>query len=276
MKIYSPYIMIDENKKEHFRTSIKEVMRLKEERHRLILQMIEEKVFLTVSEASKILDVTEMTIRRDFKDLEKRGLVTRIHGGAKKKTKNEYIELSHTEKKALNIKEKKYVAKKAAELIEDNDTVFIGPGTTTELIYDYIEANSLNIITNSISIFNKFQENKNFNVILIGGRLRERTKSFVGYFTSKWIKDIEVQKAFIGTNGIEGEQITTADEEEGAIQRIVLKNSNFKYIVTDSTKFGVCAFQKICHIDEITAIITDNNIPIEYINYYKDKCKIIY
>ncbi|MBA4602339.1 DeoR/GlpR family DNA-binding transcription regulator [Thermoactinomyces mirandus] len=250
-------------------------MRLRDERHKRILQMIEEKLFLKVSEAAEMLGVTEMTIRRDFKYLENQGLITRIHGGAKKKTKDQYIELSHTEKKALNIKEKKYVAEKAAKLIENNDTIFIGPGTTTEFIYDYIDVSSLNVITNSISIFNRFQENKNFNVILIGGRLRERTKTFVGYFTSKWIRDIKVQKAFIGTNGIDGDQITTADEEEGAIQRIVLKNSNYRYIITDSTKFGVCAFQKICNVNEVTAIITDNKIPVEYKNFYEEICKII-
>ncbi|MGA8944014.1 MAG: DeoR/GlpR family DNA-binding transcription regulator [Thermoactinomyces sp.] len=250
-------------------------MRLKEERHKRILQIIDEKLFLKVSEASKILGVTEMTIRRDFRDLEKQGLIARIHGGAKKKTQSNYIELSHAEKKALNIKEKRYAAEKAARLIENNDTIFIGPGTTTEFIYDYIDVSSLNVITNSISIFNRFQENKNFNVILIGGRLRERTKTFVGYFTSKWIRDVKVQKAFIGTNGIDGDRITTADEEEGAIQRIVLKNSIYRYIVTDSTKFGVCAFQKICDIHEVTAIITDYKIPVQYKNYYEEICKII-
>ena len=250
-------------------------MILKQERHKLILEMIEEKMFLKVNEAAKCLGVTEMTIRRDFKFLEEQGRIIRVHGGAKKKTKSGYIELSHDEKKTLNIREKKYVAKKAAELIEPDDTVFIGPGTTTEFIFDYIQAHSLNVITNSITIFNKFQENENFHVVLVGGRLRERTKTFVGYFARKWIKDIKVQKAFIGTNGIVGEYITTADEEEGALQRVVLENSQYKYVVTDSTKFGVRAFQKICHIEEITGIITDQHIPHEYRNFYKDQCQII-
>ncbi|MBA4549562.1 DeoR/GlpR transcriptional regulator [Thermoactinomyces intermedius] len=248
---------------------------LKQERHKRILEMIEENMFLKVNEAARRLGVTEMTIRRDFQFLEEQGRIIRVHGGARKKPPGGYIELSHDEKKTLNIREKKYVAKKAAELIKPDDTVFIGPGTTTELIYDYIQAPSLNVITNSITIFNKFQENKNFHVVLVGGRLRERTKTFVGYFAGKWIRDIKVQKAFIGTNGIADEHITTADEEEGALQRIVLENSAEKYVVADSSKFGVRAFQIICHVQEITGIITDPDIPPLYQKLYKDQCQII-
>lgn len=250
---------------------------LKNNRQRRILQLIDEKGFLKVSDASELLDVAEMTIRRDLKELEEEGQVERVHGGAKKRTNEsaQYTELSHTQKQTLNTKEKKYIAKKAAELIEDNDTIFIGSGTTTEYIYDYINVNSAKIVTNSISIFNRFKDDSKFDLILIGGKLRERTGTFIGYFTRKWIKDIKVQKVFIGTNGIKDENITTAEEEEGVVQQIILNNSDKNYVLADSTKFGVEAFQVLCNINIISAIITDENLPFQFESYYKDKCSII-
>ncbi|WP_255259905.1 DeoR/GlpR family DNA-binding transcription regulator [Lentibacillus sp. CBA3610] len=236
-----------------------------------MLELINEKGFINVNDTAELLNVTNMTIRRDLLELEKQGEVVRIHGGAKQKTKDDYIELSHLEKETLNVNGKKHVAKKAAELIEENDTVFIGPGTTTEFIHEYINLDSATIITNSISIFNTFQDKEMFDVVLIGGRLRERTKTFVGYFTSNWIKDIKVQKSFIGTNGIFENNITTADEEEGALQRTIIGNSHQNYIVSDSSKFGVEAFQIICSIDDVTGIITDKKVSKEVEDYYKGK-----
>ncbi|WP_234031425.1 DeoR/GlpR family DNA-binding transcription regulator [Lentibacillus cibarius] len=267
-------VTIEIEQKQTF-SNIEEVIVLKESRKDELLTIINEKGFIKVTDAAEQLDVTKMTIRRDLEELENEGELLRVHGGAKQITKDDFIELSHLEKGALHVKEKKHVAKKAAELIKENDTVFIGPGTTTELMQEYIQVNAATIITNSISIFNRFQDKKMFDVVLIGGRLRERTKSFVGYFTSKWIKDIKVQKSFIGTNGIAGGDITTADEEEGALQRTIIRNTQQNFIVTDSSKFGVQAFQTICSVQDVTGIITDRKVSDETIDFYKEKCDII-
>ncbi|KNE22250.1 DeoR/GlpR family DNA-binding transcription regulator [Virgibacillus pantothenticus] len=250
---------------------------LKDNRQKQIMRLIDEKGFLKVAEASNLLSVAEMTIRRDLMELEELGLIERVHGGAKRKDRErtQYIELSHVQKRALNINEKKHIAKKAAELIEENDVLFIGAGTTTEYIYDYINVDSAKIITNSISVFNRFKGDSRYDLILIGGRLRERTGTFIGYFTRKWMQDIKVQKAFIGTNGIKDEHITTAEEEEGVVQQIILKNSDRNYILADSTKFGVEAFQVLCHIDIIDGIITDNKLAPQFEKYYQNKCNII-
>nr|WP_142505058.1 DeoR/GlpR family DNA-binding transcription regulator [Melghirimyces algeriensis] len=248
---------------------------MKDERQKQILQLIDEKNFLKVSEASKLMNVTPMTIRRDLLDLEKQGVIERIHGGAKKKTKERFTELSHSEKREMNIEAKRHVAKKAAELIEDDDTVFIGAGTTTELIYDYLQATHVKVITNSLSIFDRFKGDPTYDLILIGGKLRERTGSFIGYFTRKLMQEIKVQKSFIGTNGIMDGRITTADEEESVVQQIILNNSQNRYIVADHSKFGVEAFQVICNADEVTAIITDKELPEEFEAFYRSQCQII-
>lgn len=85
---------------------------LKEERHSVILNLLNEKGIVKVSEITEILNVTEMTVRRDLQDLENKGLLTRIHGGAQLNNLVIKEELSHLEKKNINIKEKKEIAKK--------------------------------------------------------------------------------------------------------------------------------------------------------------------
>lgn len=250
---------------------------LKSNRQNKLIEMINETGYLKVAEASAILEVSEMTIRRDFLDMEKEGKLERIHGGAKKKEtkKSRFTELSHTEKKKLNIEEKQHIARKAAALIQNDDVVFIGPGTTTEYIYDYLEVDAAKIVTNSISVFNRFKDDRKFELILIGGRLRERTASFVGYFSQKWVEDIHVDKVFIGANGISGGKVTTADEEEGFLQKVLLANAKETYVLVDSSKFGVEAFQFVTTVDQVDALITDQDLSATCREYYQNSCKII-
>lgn len=249
---------------------------LKEDRFQLILNEVDKKNTVKVGELAELLNVTEMTIRRDLNELEENGSLVRIHGGAKKNSSVTYTELSHIQKQEMNVPEKKAIAKKCAELIQDNDMVFIGPGTTNELIYDYLTAKNVGIITNSISIFNRFKSDPNFELILIGGRFRERTGTFIGYFANKLLNEMKVNKAFIGTNGITATNITTANEEEGNAHQIILDNASERYIAADSSKFNVEAFYTFYDVSEVTAIVTDNKISPELIDYYSKITKMIY
>ena len=226
--------------------------------------MLQKDEVITVNQVKKVLNVTDMTVRRDLKELEDSHQLIRIHGGAKRVANDvSYNEYTHCEKQKINIGDKKAAAKKAASLIVEDDLVFIGPGTTCELIYDYINVNRAKIITNSFSVFMKFQADPRFELILIGGRLRQFTKTFVGVFANQVLDNMKVKKAFLGTNGITGLNITTANEEEGTSQKIILDNAQERYIVCDHTKFGKEAFYTFYSLREITAVITDANLPDE-------------
>ena len=98
---------------------------MKDSRHVEILQELDRKSVVSVKELKELFGVTDMTIRRDLIDLEKQGLLVRVHGGAHKKVKDSLLEASHSEKNLINIDEKRSIAKKCADLIENGDTVFI-------------------------------------------------------------------------------------------------------------------------------------------------------
>ncbi|WP_338082282.1 DeoR/GlpR family DNA-binding transcription regulator [Exiguobacterium qingdaonense] len=250
---------------------------LKEQRWDRILELVDTKGVVKTTEVTELLGVTPMTARRDLQMLEELGRLERIHGGAKSLNMDRplsYEELSHVEKKQLRSEEKRSIARKAAELIEENATVFIGPGTTNELIYEYIDVNA-RIFTNSFQVFERFKNDTRFELMLIGGRYRERTGAFVGSFTNDIMSRINVSLAFIGTNGVHNERITTANEEEGACQKIVLDNAQMKYILCDSSKIGRADLFDFYGLDHVDGLITDENVDEATLHHYSSYTEII-
>ncbi|WP_027339799.1 DeoR/GlpR family DNA-binding transcription regulator [Halonatronum saccharophilum] len=248
---------------------------IKEERLEKIMEILDEEGLIKVSEITELLGVTEMTIRRDLNILEGRGLLIRVHGGAKKKEKKILKELTHNEKKEINTEEKRHIAEIAATFIEDNDTIYIGPGTTCEFIYDYIDAQNIKVVTNSISIFSKFADDKRFELILAGGRLRPSTGTFVGSFTNELLTKLSVKAAFVGANGIYKNYITTSNEEEGVAQNIILDNSLEKYVLADHEKIDRQDFYSFYNLEDVTALITDKNLKKGVKRRYSEFIKII-
>lgn len=259
---------------------------LKEERYSIILDLLNKKGIIKVSDLTEAINVTEVTVRRDLQELDKKGLLKRVRGGAKLNTNinieeesnnnQRHKELSHNEKQNINIESKRYIAKKIAEHINDGDSIFLGCGTTIELVYDYITSNHLKIVTNSIHIFNKFNENPHYELILVGGSYRSRTGAFVGSIANDTINKMNIQKSFIGVNGIYDNFIYNCNEDEGMIQSALLNHSSEKYIVADSSKLNKRDFYQFYKLENITAIITDNNISKENINKYSKYTNIYF
>lgn len=248
---------------------------MKENRHLKILQELDRTGIVSIKELTTLLGVTDMTIRRDLIELEKQDLLVRVHGGAHRKIRNGINEASHTEKNMLNIDEKKEIAQKCAQLIENGDTVFIGSGTTTDFIGDYLEGKEISIVTNSLPIFEKLKDYPNFDIILVGGRYRVKTQTFVGQFANTLLQEIKVSKAFIGVNGIDGHSVTTANEEEGNGNAIILNNAIEKYIVADNSKFDSYSFYTFYKMDDLSAVITDNRISKKVKEKYNTYTKIL-
>ena len=124
---------------------------IKDERYKAIMDLLTPSGTVRVNEIMEKLNVSDMTVRRDLADLEKRGLLERVHGGARINTFNE--ELSHKEKQIINVEAKRAIAKKAIESIKEGDTIFLGPGTTIELLAKLIDERNLQIVTNCLPVF---------------------------------------------------------------------------------------------------------------------------
>ncbi|RZI03270.1 DeoR/GlpR transcriptional regulator [Staphylococcus condimenti] len=250
------------------------MLNLKEERHQFILNKIKQSKSVSVKELSEEMHVVPMTIRRDLKELEQKSLLVRVHGGAVDSS-TFYNELANEEKQQLNSENKRVIAEKASRLIQNGDIIFIGSGTTNEAINQYIKEMKLHIITNSLYIFEQYKDIENMDVVLIGGRYRKKTGSFIGHLAISMLKNLHIDKAFIGVNGIIDDEATTANEEEGNANELILSQSTEKYLVSDSSKFNTRAFTPFYKVRDLDAIITDSAISSEVEDYYSKLTKIL-
>lgn len=233
---------------------------LKAERQKEIMVNLEKENLIKVSDLSNDLGVTEMTIRRDLEDLEKLGLLQRVHGGARSIDFFPSKEFSHALKKTQNVEEKNEIAIKMANLISNDDIVFMGTGSTIEMVAEHIKDKKFRLITNSLELFNKIKNNNNIDSMLIGGNYRKNTAAFVGKFTLDIVRNLRFKIAFAGTNGVKNNDIFTYNEEEGEVQKIALNNSFKKYILADSSKMNKQDYLSYYKATDLTGIITDSNI----------------
>lgn len=248
---------------------------LKEERQNLILDHIKKNGIIRVSDATEILNVTEMTIRRDLKELENKNKLKRIHGGAKYIDDLTQRESSHKEKLHMNMEYKIIIAKKVSNLIKENDTVFIGAGSTLELVSNYLDNKKCKIVTNSLYLFNKIYNKENIESILVGGRIRRVTGAFVGSFSNTIVENLHFKSTFIGVNGINYNNVYTYNEQEGELQKLALDNSVHKYIVADHTKIGREDFYSFYNIDEIKSVISDDEVDKDKLSMLNEYTQVI-
>lgn len=223
------------------------------------------------------LNVTDMTIRRDLQELEDENLLIRIHGGARKvETESSHvIELSHRQKREINIEQKQEIAQIIANNIQENETVFLGSGSTIEFVYDYLDLNQAKIITNSIYVFNQFKNDERYELLLTGGTYRSKTGSFTGTIANDFVSTINVEKSFISVNALNNYSLYNANEDEGVIQRSILNNSREKYIVADFVKFDKLDFYQFYDLRDADYIITDSKLPQDTIEKYSKWVEII-
>jgi DeoR/GlpR family transcriptional regulator of sugar metabolism len=158
-----------------------------------------------------------------------------------------------------NLDEKKAIGKKAAELIEDGDTVLLDLGTTTlEVAKNLKSKHNITILTNSIKIALELVDIPDNRVILLGGELRQNELSTSGFLTDINLKQFCVDKAIIGVGGITIENgVTDYHMQEAQARRLMIDVAEKVIAVTDFSKFGVNAFMHVCALKRIETIVTD-------------------
>lgn len=247
---------------------------LKRERLLKILEKVNASGIITVNEIIRDLQVSDMTARRDLDELEKLGKLVRIHGGAQSVTFPSKVEKSNTEKLSVQTKEKKEIAASAARLVNDGETIFIGPGTTLEFFAEKLINRQVRIITNSLPVFSILKSSSSIDLILIGGEYREITGAFVGSITNQTISNLKFSKAFISCNAINGNDIATYNEAEGAIQKLALDNAFEKFVLVDSQKFDSYDFSVFYQLEQINQVITDTTIDSKVLENYRKYTEI--
>lgn len=233
---------------------------LKSERHRFILQEISQRQFLDLETITGSLNASESTVRRDLDELEAKGFLRRVHGGAELISSLQ-IEESIQQKSVKNIQEKTRIARKALDFLADQDVIFIDAGTTTDLVIDSIQNQALTVVTNSIHHAAKLVE-KNIPTVIIGGMVKNLTDASVGYDSVRQISQLNFDKAFIGMNGVDQDYLTTPDLEEAAVKKAIIANAKKTFVLVDESKIGHISFAKVEKIEQVTILTTASSSPI--------------
>jgi DeoR family deoxyribose operon repressor len=241
-----------------------------------ILNKLSANGFVSVKELSKKLEVSEMTIRRDLRELSKSNIVTLIPGGAilKKNPPMDKDEEKYLIQAAesLMLEEKIKISRKAASLIEPNDVIVIDTGSTTENLPKFIPENMpLTIICYALNILFNVYENKNWKLVFPGGYFHNNTLMFESLEGIGIIKRIRANKAFISAAGVsEKLGVTCATDYEKETKRAVIDSSDVKILLIDSTKFGKVKISHFADLTDFDIIITDTGISKEFVNIIKN------
>lgn len=228
-----------------------------------IIELLKTHGQVNVNELSESLGVSGVTIRNDLAQLEKKRVLIRARGGAIKIEQNfadEDYPLSDKQKKYLF--EKREIGRRAADLIDENNTIIIDSGSTTyELAKNLKKFNDLTIITNALNVATLLAEYKNINVVVPGGMLKKNSLSLVGILAEKGFKDYFCDKVFLGVDGFDLDfGISTPNLEEAHLNQIMIEISKEVIVVTDSSKFQRRGFAFIAPINKINTVVTDKGI----------------
>ncbi|WP_455586984.1 DeoR/GlpR family DNA-binding transcription regulator [Bacteroides sp.] len=231
------------------------------ERHKYILEHLNKNGFIKVIDIAKELDVTPVTIRKDLKHLEEKKLLYRTHGSASP-VNPLTSDIDVKEKEKIRKDEKKRIALAAAKLVEENDSIIIASGSTVHTFAEHITPiNHLTVVTASLKTALLLNTLNNVEVIQLGGIVRKNSFSVIGDYTSQFFEQITCSKLFLGVDGIDLEYgITNSNIEEAILNKKMIEASLRTIILADSSKFGRRGFGKICNLDRIDVIITDDGI----------------
>ncbi len=232
-----------------------------EERWQCILTALKTRDTVTAQELSRELGVSPVTVRKDLSELEEKGLLKRTHGGAVRI--DLLFEPAYEEKVTECSFQKELIAQAAVKQIKSGEIILLDAGTTTMAIARALPADmNLTVATNALNIAHEILR-KGIRTILIGGEVR-KTMAAVGPVTISTLSQYFFNKVFIGTNGFSlKEGITTPTPSEAEVKATMLKQSQYKYLVTDSSKYNHIAFAKVAELQNFDTIITDSDLSQE-------------
>lgn len=230
------------------------------ERHQAILERAREHGRVDVQGLAADLAVTPETVRRDLSTLESQGLVRRVHGGAIP-VERLGVESAVAVREGLLGTEKARIAKAALAELPLAGTILLDAGTTTVRLAQALPTDRpLSVVTHSLPVATLLAARPNVTLHLVGGTVRGRTLAAVGPWALRELAEVQVDVAFLGTNGLTPERgLTTPDLAEAAVKRALAASARRVVVLADRTKLGHDDFARVIGIEDVDAVITDTD-----------------
>lgn len=237
-------------------------------RHQKILEQLAGKEDVTVSELSRILGVSDVTVRTDLNSLADQGKVVRTHGGARLIEERIRQEYTFQTRKSLNSIKKQKIGELAASFIEPMDCVLFDSSSTVLAMAHALakkdDIKEVTVIPTGIWTAIELMSCKNLNVLLPAGYLRHTSGSITGLPTNNFYKELIIKKAFLGAWGISCEKgLTETHLLEVDLKKLIVSRTEEIIILVDGSKFRQVGLASYADINQISKVITDPSAPAE-------------
>lgn len=237
---------------------------LAEERQNMIVSLVNENGSVRVKDLSEQFKVTEDSIRKDLTMLQRKGLLRKTYGGAVRVRVNAH-DYHVAQRKGKNLEDKRKIARKAFELIQNGDVIFLDISTANlELASLLIESElSVTVVTNMVDIMLAFLADTKIKLIFLGGTFSPGKDGFIGALTNQEIKKFRFDKAFMGVVGVDLEtnDVTTYISEDATTKRTILESSSKSYMMLETRKFAAQGNYVYAGVDDFTGALLEKDAP---------------
>lgn len=233
------------------------------DRQEQILAVMRKQKSASVNELADRLAISVSTIRRDLKEMEVRGDVARVHGGAVIAERRSAPESPVLLRQDINAEAKRRIGKAAAQLVEDGDTIILTAGSTVETILPHlVERQKLTVVTNVIHVAYKLAAHPHITVVVLGGWLRHSEYSLLGQITQQALSDFHVDKIFHGTYGLVPDYgLTGTYVQEVETDRYLINAAEQLIVMADASKFRQAGPIRLVPTERIDTVVTDDGVP---------------
>lgn len=237
-------------------------------RHQKIIDLVNQRGYVSTEELVTLLDVSPPTIRRDLNELAEKNIIRRHHGGAALPSSAENSD--YADRKNFFLKGKNDIAQKVASLIPNGASLFIDIGTTPESVAKaLLNHQKLRIVTNNINAAYILMQNESFDIILAGGSLRQ-DGGIIGEATVAFISQFRLDFGILGISGIDLDgSLLDYDYHEVQVKRAIIESSRETFLVTDHSKFTRRAMVRLGSISDVNHVVTDELPPEPIIEILK-------
>ena len=232
------------------------------QRRQAILAQVREQSAVSAEELARTYAVSLETIRRDLRRLQDAGLLERVYGGATRPS-GRSSEGSFATRTTRNIERKRAIAMLAASLVEPEETIIIDIGTTALEVARALPANFRGrVLTNSVPAAMELAGRGDVELLLCGGQVRPGDAACAGAHAEAFFDEFYADKAFLGSGGVHAVAgLTDYHPPEVVVRRTIIAHTAASYVLADSSKLGTIAVHRVCALDSITAVVTDDRNP---------------
>jgi DeoR/GlpR family transcriptional regulator of sugar metabolism len=233
------------------------------QRRAWILAELDRDGTVKVSDLVELLDVSDMTVRRDLVVLQRQGLLEKVHGGAMARTEPSTTEPGFEANSARRLAEKELIGAHAASLVTPGSAIAISAGTTTHAFARHlVDIPRLTVVTNSVWVADVLHRsgNDSLSVLLTGG-LRTPSDALVGPLAIAALESLHLDAVFMGVHGMDGRAgFSTPNLLEAETNRVMVRSGRRLIVLADSTKWGVVGLSSMAELSDASLVISDTGL----------------